>query len=241
MFEGSVPYYDRIYADKDYEGEARKLRALITTLLGAERRRLLDVACGTGRHLAYLGAWFEAEGLDLSAGLLEVARRRNPTLTFHEGDMEDFDLHGTYDVLTCLFSAIGYLKTLEQVERTARTFRRHLVPGGVALVEPWFTPDAWRPHTVHALYVDEPELKLARVNTSLREGRLSILDLHHLVGTPEETVHFVERHEMGLFETAELLDAFRRAGFETDFDDEGLTGRGLLVARRREGGEARVP
>lgn len=197
------------------------------------RPRLLDVACGTGRHLEHLAPQFEAEGLDLVPAFLEIARRRNPALAFHVGDMRAFDLGRTFDVVTCLFSAIGYLTTLGDVEQAAHTFHRHLVPGGLALVEPWFTPDQWHPNTVHALFIDDPDLKIARVNTSFREGRLSVFDLHHLVGTPEGTEHFVEHHAMGLFETAELCGAFEEAGFDVAFDDEGLTGRGLLIGTRR--------
>ncbi len=233
MYDASGPHYDRIYAKKDYEGEVGRLRGWITERLGGGPLRLLDVACGTGRHLEHLSRFFEAEGLDRSAVLLRIARARNPGLAFHEADMADFDVGRTYDVLTCLFSSIGYLTTLEDVGRAARAFHRHLVPGGLALVEPWFTPEDWHAGTVHAAFIDEPDFKLARVNTSYREGRLSFFDLHHLVGTPEKTEYFVEHHEMGLFETEELLQTFGTVGFDVAFDEEGLIGRGMLTAVRR--------
>jgi hypothetical protein len=109
---------------------------------------------------------------------------------------------------------------------------RHLVPGGVLVIEPWFTPDAWHAPSVHALFIDKPELKIARVNTSFVEGRLSHFDLHYLIGTPEGTEHFVERHELGLFERDEMQAVLTEAGFEVTYDPEGLIGRGLFVARR---------
>ena len=56
--------------------------------------------------------------------------------------------------------------------------------------------------------------------------------MHYVVATPEKTVHFVEEHRMGLFETAELQAAFEAAGFEVEFDEEGLMGRGLLIGTR---------
>jgi hypothetical protein len=81
------------------------------------------------------------------------------------------------------------------------------------------------------LFVDQPDLKIARINTSLTEGRLSVFDLHHLVGTPAGTEHFVERHELGLFTNEEMRSAMERTGLIVRFDPEGLTGRGLYLGR----------
>ncbi|TSA50235.1 class I SAM-dependent methyltransferase, partial [archaeon] len=65
------------------------------------------MACGTGKHIEYLKDQFEIEGLDISREMLEIAHVRNPNVTFHQADMTDFDLGKKFDVITCLFSAIG--------------------------------------------------------------------------------------------------------------------------------------
>ena len=70
------------------------------------------------------------------------------------------------------------------------------------------------------------------VNTSFVDGRLSYFDLHYLIGTPEGTDHYVERHELGLFEVEEMRAAFADAGLEATYDEEGLTGRGLYIGCR---------
>lgn len=229
MYSESARYYDKLYGNKDYPGEADKLVSLIRENLRSGGNRLLDVACGTGRHIEHFKEHFEVEGLDINPDLLSLARQRDPGVPFYQGDMTTFDLGRTYDVITCLFSSIGYLKTLEQVARAVACMVRHLAPGGLLIIEPWFTPGAWRPGTVHALFIDEPELKIARVNTSGAEGRLSYFDLHYLVGTPEKTEHFVERHELGLFETDEMRGVLEAAGLVVYYDTEGLTGRGLFL------------
>jgi ubiquinone/menaquinone biosynthesis C-methylase UbiE len=229
VFTKTAQFYDKVYAFKDYSAEAERLTAIIREHLRSSGNRLLDVACGTGKHVEHLKAHFEVEGLDINAELLEVARQHNPGVPFHQGDMIDFDLDRRFDVVTCLFSSIGYAKTLDNVKRAVACMARHLVDGGVLVVEPWFTPGDWHAPSVHALLIDEPELKIARVNTSFQEDRLSYFDLHYLVGTPEGTEYFVERHELGLFEIDEMRAALEEAGLKVTHDAEGLTGRGLFI------------
>jgi len=160
---------------------------------------LLDVGCGMGKHIEYLKEHFACTGLDILPEFVAIARERHPDLSFHRADMIDFDLGETFDVVTNLFSSIGYVKTIENLQRAIRSMARHLVPGGLLIIEPWFTPEAWKPQYVHGIFIDEPELKIARINSSHTAGRISWFDLHYLIGTPEGTSHYKEHHELGLF------------------------------------------
>jgi SAM-dependent methyltransferase len=229
MFSKTALFYDKIYSFKDYGAETQSLLTLFRQHARIEGGQLLDVACGTGLHIEYLKEHFEAEGLDISDDLLELARQRNPEIVFHQGDMTDFRLGRQFEVVTCLFSSIGYVKTADGLAHAIGCMASHLKPGGVLVIEPWFTPDDWKPGTVHALLVDEEELKIARVNTSFVDGRLSYFDLHYLIGTPEGTEHFVERHELGLFTVEEMKATLEAVGLEVVYDPEGPAGRGVFL------------
>jgi len=218
-----------------YAGEVERLISLLSAKHGARRGTLLDVACGTGLHIEHLRRRFDAEGLDICPELLAIARKRNPDAVFHLADMTAFGLGKRFDVVTCLFSSIGYVKTLDRLRAAVRSMAAHLRPEGILAVEPWFTPETRRPNTVHALYIDETELKIARINTSFVDGRTSIFDLHYLIGTPEGTEHVIEHHELGLFDVEEMVAAMEEEGLAVDYGPQGLTGRGLYVARRRAG------
>ncbi len=231
MFDKSAQFYDAIYAFKDYEGEAERLRAMIQARVPSPEVTLLDVACGTGLHLQYLKKQVAVEGLDLDPNMLEIARRRCPGVPFHQGDLVDFDLGRRFDVVMCLFSSIGYAKTLARMQQAVETMARHLRPGGLLVVEPWLTPDVFETGRFDARFVDESDLKIARITTTSREGTLSIIDFHYLVGTSDGVAHFTERHEVGLFTHDEYLDAFRAAGLTVDFDPDGFMGRGLYLGR----------
>lgn len=234
MYTKSARFYDAIYSFKDYAAESEQIHVEIQVAKRSPGNRLLDVACGTGQHLVHLVAHYDAEGLDLEPELLSIARQRLPDLTFHEGDMATFELGVTFDAVTCLFSAIGYAGTAKRLQATLRQMSAHLNPGGVALIEPWFTPDAWQAGGVHMTVVDQPDLKIARTNISglSGDGKAAIMDMHHLVGTPDGISHFVEHHEIALFRHEEYVAAFESAGLEVTHDPQGLTGRGLYVGTK---------
>jgi ubiquinone/menaquinone biosynthesis C-methylase UbiE len=229
MFTKSARFYDALYAFKDYAAAAAQLRALLQ-----ERRpdaaTLLDVGCGTGKHLEQLRERYEVAGLDINPDMLDIARRRCPEVPFHQADMTDFDLGRRFDVVTCLFSSIAYVKTAENMRRAVATMARHLEPGGLLVIEPWFEPERYWTGTITANFAaQQPDLKIAWMYTSERVDHLSVLDIHYLVGTPQSVEHFTERHEMGLFTREEMEAAFRDAGLDPSYDPQGPFGRGLWV------------
>src|SRR5690554_4042599 len=114
MFTKSAAFYDALYHFKHYPAASRRLHELVRTI-HPEARSLLDVGCGTGKHLETLQDFFEVERLDLNADLLEIARDRCPGVPLHLASMVDFRLDRSFDVVACLFSSIGYVRTVENL------------------------------------------------------------------------------------------------------------------------------
>ena len=121
MFTDAAPFYDHFSTYKDYPGEAAAIREIVARL-NPTATRLLDVACGTGRHIEHLREWFACEGADVDAGMLDVARARLPETRFTEADMTTLSLGRRFDVVTCLFSAIGYSVTVDGFTPRSRTW-----------------------------------------------------------------------------------------------------------------------
>ncbi|MQA98817.1 MAG: methyltransferase domain-containing protein [Actinobacteria bacterium] len=232
LYDDEARYYDALYYWKDYEGEARRIEEIVDGRV-PQAKTLLDVGCGTGMHMLMLRDRFAVTGLDLNDAMLEVARERLPGVTLHRGDMLDFDLGSRFDIITCLFSGIGYAPDVASLDRAVARMAAHLDPGGLLIVEPWLEPDDFAEGHLGALLADQPDFKLARLNTSHRDGRASRLDFVYALVSPDETKTWESSESLTLFERNEMLAAFERAGFEVEHDPTGLMGRGLYVAIRR--------
>jgi ubiquinone/menaquinone biosynthesis C-methylase UbiE len=234
LYDRLAKYYDQIYHWKDYEKEVRTLRGLIQKYKEASGKRLLDVACGTGKHIKYLRKEFNCTGVDSSAKMLAVARNNAAGVRFVRGNMVDFDLREQFDVVLCLFSSLGYLKTKSEIRKTYFNFSRHMKKGGVLIIEPWLRRSEWKDRTVSLRsYVNGP-LIIARVSYARAEGEFSILDERYLVAQKNKGISYIkDRHRIRFFEVDSSLDGLREAGLNPEFTEESLMpGRGLLIATK---------
>jgi ubiquinone/menaquinone biosynthesis C-methylase UbiE len=231
QFHELAKYYDAINDWKDYAGESARLETIARRFGRPGRTTWLDVACGTGRHLEFLRRRHSTMGVDASPQMLRVARHRLPHVRLLRGDMRTFHLKRRFDVVSCLFSAIGHLRTRDDVGRAFANFARHLDPGGVAIVEPWIAPSAFRAASIHLRTHASPALTVIRLASSSRRGNRSRIRYHFLIGEPGRNIRHYEETDVGLLlPREELLRLMKSAGLKPRFLARGLTrGRGLLV------------
>jgi len=234
LYTDLARYYDLIYSWKDYQKEAAAIRRLIAKYKRSKGNDLLEVACGTGKHILYLKDDFHVLGADISAGMLAVARQKVKGARFQQADMVTLNLGREFDVITCLFSSIGYVKTAADLKRTLQNFARHLKKGGVVIIEPWLTKEIFKIGLPHMTTYGDDHIKIARLDVSKARGNVSILDMHYLVAEKDKTVrHFVDRHELTMFEPQQILRFMRQAGLRAKFIRNGLMkGRGLYIGVR---------
>ncbi len=221
MFDASSIYYDVFYDFLDYQSATDNLKKIITQF-HPNAITLLDVGCGSGRHLKGLMQDYEVAGLDINSTLLDLAKMRCPSILFYEADMVNFDLSKKFDVITCLFCSVAYVKTVAQLARSIGEMAKHLNFGGVLIIEPWLSPKTYWPKHLAFEVSDKPEMKLVRMYShELHEG-CSLFNIHYLIGTPQGVTHFIEREELGLFSQQEYEMAFEQAGLKVNYLDKGL-------------------
>lgn len=127
--------YDLFYNDKKYSAECEYLHALIGKY-GNGGKMVLDIACGTGRHMEGLRKiGYRVNGLDCSEGMLKIASDRNPDSLFYRLKMQDMKLTETYDVMICMFNAFGYLVENKAYADFLVNVWTQLNPGGLLLFD----------------------------------------------------------------------------------------------------------
>ncbi|MEX0980042.1 MAG: class I SAM-dependent methyltransferase, partial [Gemmatimonadota bacterium] len=129
--------YLDLYPHRDVEEAREAVRLLLETTRPPAGARVLDLACGAGRHLAELaGADVRATGLDLSATLLEQARAASPHTGLVRSDMRKLPFaDGSFDLVTSFFTSFGYFEDPRDDARVLGESRRVLSDRGHLLLD----------------------------------------------------------------------------------------------------------
>jgi SAM-dependent methyltransferase len=230
---------------KDFVAEADDVAGLVLARHPGATS-LLDVACGTGAHLEAFEAHFrDTAGVELADGMRAVAAGRG--LTVWPGDMRTFDLGRTFDALTCLGNSISCVPTADDLGDAVANMVRHVKPGGVLVVEPWWFPADFIDGYVGGHVVNETRRVISRVTRSIRVGQRTRMSVHFTVAEPHGVRTFVDELDVGLFEQHVYESAFEAAGCAVELvsgaalSDGRPNGPGLFVATRKDDGPSGRP
>jgi SAM-dependent methyltransferase len=227
-----APFYDYIFAawGKDYAGESKRIHRIIQKNKKSLGNTLLDLGCGTGEHIRYLQDHYAVSGLDISKEMIEIAKIKLPNAKFWQEDMKSFYLGSQFDVIISLFGAISYIKTEENLDKTIKCMVGHLKSGGVAIIEPWYTPEQFEVNRFESMFGEKENLKACRMREGLEINGTAVIKDHLLITIDGSVTYFTSKHKFGLFTPSQLLDVLNRHRLKVGFMEKGLTDRGLYIA-----------
>jgi SAM-dependent methyltransferase len=135
-YEVLAPYYDDFTAHHDYDRWTASLEALARSC-GLSGRRLLDVACGTGKSFVpFLERGYDVVACDVSPAMVRVAdAKAGGRARLEVCDMRELPVLGAFDLVACIDDAVNYLLTAEELAATFAGLARNLAPGGVVLFD----------------------------------------------------------------------------------------------------------
>ncbi len=225
-----TPYYDALMAGVPYRHWVDYLERL-WKLHERHPRTILDLACGTGtvaRMLALRG--YEVAGVDLSPGMLQVARQKAEaaglTIDFYEQDAAELALgEQRFESVVCLFESLNYILEPPRLRAAFARILTHLQPGGTlifdvnteyALAEGMFNQSCTRrDEALHYRWRSryDPESRLCTVH----------MRFSYDPGTGEDRQIFTEVHRQRAYGKDELAQWLRDAGFDAVFVYDGYT------------------
>jgi len=130
-------YYHLLYQHRDHKEAERFIRNLTRFLAPDKDDHIMDLACGKGRHSAYLNSLgHKVTGLDLSSNNIQHAKQlENDRLHFDVHDMRDIYQANQFDFIFNLFTSFGYFESSSEDEKVLRAIQQQLKPGGVLVLD----------------------------------------------------------------------------------------------------------
>ena len=240
VFGNYARYYDLLYRDKDYAGEAQYVHQLIQRHAPGARS-VLELGCGTGAHAVLLAReGYRIHGVDLSTDMLERAEARlaemppelASRLEFSQGNIRKIRIGRSFDAVLSLFHVMSYQTTNEDLHAVFATVKAHLKPGGVFIFDCWYGPAVLsdRP-AVRVKRVEDEEIAVTRIAEPVMYPNDNYVDVHYQLfikhkasGTVEE-LH--ECHRMRYLFAPEIASLLAQEDLVLLHCEEWMTGRPL--------------
>lgn len=234
VFKQYARYYDLLYKDKDYPGEAAYIRKLVEKHAPGAKS-ILELGCGTGKHARLLSAMgYAMTGVDMSADMLAEARSRSgqdgsSAIAFHEGDIRTFRLAEKFDVVVSLFHVISYQVTDADMRAALWTAREHLKPGGVFIFDVWYGPAVLTQiPSPRVKRLENAAIKVTRIAEPVLRADENRVDVNYNVFITDKASGKVdelnETHHMRYLFRSELGLFLGEAGMRIDGEEEWMTG-----------------
>lgn len=131
------PYYHILYQQRDHAEAEFFIDNLCKYINPAPHARLLDIACGRGRHSIYFNSkGFDVTGIDLSIASIQYAKAyENAHLHFYVHDMRYLFYVNYFDIALNLFTSFGYFETDQEHIKALKNFNKALKPGGLLVLD----------------------------------------------------------------------------------------------------------
>jgi len=130
-------YYHKLYFERDETEAERFILKLLHHLQPLNEARMLDVACGRGRHSRFLASkGFDVTGIDISFDSIAYAKKfENDNLHFFQHDMRLPSWINYFDYAFNFFTSFGYFDTRREHDDAVRTIAQSIKPGGILLFD----------------------------------------------------------------------------------------------------------
>lgn len=202
------PYYHLLYSHRDEEEANRFMQNLLTRLSPQPHSRILDLACGKGRHAQFIASkGFDVIGIDLSENsITEALHKSTANLQFFEHDMRFPFRINYFDYVFNLFTSFGYFNTVRDEVNTIKSVALDLKPDGILVI------DFFNAAKVIQLVGNCSDKKT--IDSKHFEWKKSVVDKHvikDIMVTDEGVVHHY-REQVHLLEQRDFETYFKQAG-----------------------------
>ncbi len=172
---------------------------------------LLHMGCGAGGHDYHFKQHFAVTGVDISRGMLDVAKKTNPEVTYIEDDMRTVQLGQTFDAVV-IPDSIMYMCTLADLKQAITNAARHLKAGGTLLFVTHTREDFQENNFVYTGQAGNIQITVFENNFIVSDSTYEAAIIH-LIREDKKLSVFHEVHTLGLFAYDMIVTTFKDCGF----------------------------
>jgi len=249
VFGAYSQYYDLLYKDKDYAGEAAYVRSLIERHHPGARS-VLDLGCGTGRHALLLAeSGYRMTGVDRSPDMLGEANAQlaaasperalrlassGAAPTFLQGDVRTVRTGQKFDVVVSLFHVMSYQTSNDDLRAALGTIHEHLLPGGVVIFDCWYGPTVLTERaTARSKHLEDERISVLREAEPVLRPTENCVDVNYRVQITDKQSGAVqelrETHSMRYLFSPEVELLLSASGLALKDSAEFMTNKPLGV------------
>ena len=131
------PYYHILYKDRDEREAQHFIDNLVAHLQIKTESKLIDIACGKGRHATYFNKKeMNVVGVDLSPNSIAYAKQNeNNNLQFSVHDMREVYKENYFDIATNLFTSFGYFENKDDEQKAIKAMAKNLKSNGILIID----------------------------------------------------------------------------------------------------------
>ena len=233
------PYYHILYKDRDHKEAEFFLENLTDYLKPSKKDKILDLACGAGRHSIFLNKLdLNVTGVDLSPNSIETANKSaKKNLTFDVHDMREVYMKNEFDFVLNLFTSFGYFESDAENIKMINSVEQSLKIDGI------FVLDFFNSNQVIAKLVEEEKKTVDGVTFHLKRELKGGNILKHInFEADKNTYSFTEKVQaislndfQELFSHSNLNIIATFGNYSLDEFNENSSDRLIIIAKKKNG------
>jgi Predicted methyltransferase (contains TPR repeat) len=241
-------YYNLLYKDKNYQEEYIYIRNLINKYGNNNKKNILDIGCGTGKHLSFFKKdGYIVSGVDVSENMISEAKK----YLQQEDDFicckaSEFKFNKSFDTVISLFHVMSYQTENDELEKVFQNISEHLTDSGLFIFDFWYGPAVLTdPPVVKIKRLEDNEVKITRITEPVMRYNENIVDVNFEVMIEDKGTHLLEKlsetHKMRYLFLPEIEMLAKKNSYEVLDMNKWLTNDklsdtswyGLIVLKKR--------
>lgn len=210
-----LAWTDRILASPESsKDEAMNYVNLINQYVSGEFPTMLHLGCGAGGYDFHFKQHFLVTGVDLSEGMLEIAKQTNPEIEYLKGDMRDVNLNRQFDVVA-IPDSIMYMSTREDLIAAIKNAAAHMKPEGILVVVAHTREEFRNNNFAYTGETENAHVTVLENDHIVSQSTYEATMIHLIRQAGELKIHH-EVHTLGLFSYNEWMEIFNMVNLQVD-------------------------